>query len=68
MVVHHRVALTQDLPQSYERKIAAIPGVKDVTGRRWFGGIYKDARDPRNNFAQFGPRPLLKKSNASNVR
>jgi putative ABC transport system permease protein len=45
------------LPLSYEKKIVAIPGVKDVTGRRWFGGIYKDARDPRNNFAQFGIEP-----------
>jgi len=57
LVVHHRVSLTQDLPLSYERKIAAIPGVKDVSSLRWFGGIYKDARDPRNNFAQFGIEP-----------
>jgi putative ABC transport system permease protein len=57
LVVHHRVSLTQDLPLSYEKKIAAIPGVKDVTSLRWFGGTYKDARDPRNNFAQFGIEP-----------
>jgi putative ABC transport system permease protein len=57
LVVHHRVSLTQDLPLSYEKKITAIPGVKDVTSLRWFGGIYKDARDPRNNFAQFGIEP-----------
>ena len=57
LVVHHKVSLTQDLPLSYERKIAAIPGVKDVTSLRWFGGTYKDARDPRNNFAQFGIEP-----------
>lgn len=57
LVVHHRVSLTQDMPLSYEQKIAAIPGVKDVTSLRWFGGIYKDARDPRNNFAQFGIEP-----------
>jgi putative ABC transport system permease protein len=57
LVVHHRVSLTQDLPQSYEKKIAAIPGVKDVTGLRWFGGTYKDTRDPRNSFAQFGIEP-----------
>ena len=42
---------------SYEKKIAAIRGVKDVTSLRWFGGTYKDARDPRNNFAQFGIEP-----------
>lgn len=57
LVVHHRVSLTQDLPLSYEKKIAAIPGVRDVTGTRWFGGTYKDARDARNNFAQFGIEP-----------
>ena len=57
LVVHHKVSLTQDLPWSYEKKIAAIPGVKDVTSLRWFGGTYKDARDPRNGFAQFGIEP-----------
>lgn len=57
LVVHHKVSLTQEMPLSYERKIGALPGVKDVTSLRWFGGIYKDARDPRNNFAQFGIEP-----------
>lgn len=57
LVVHHKVSLTQEMPLSYERKVAALPGVKDVTSLRWFGGIYKDARDPRNNFAQFGIEP-----------
>ncbi len=57
LVVHHKVSLTQDLPLSYEKKIAAIPGVKDVTSLRWFGGTYKDARDAKNSFAQFGIEP-----------
>ena len=57
LVVHHKVSLTQDLPLSYEKKIATLPGVRDVTSLRWFGGTYKDARDPRNNFAQFGIEP-----------
>jgi putative ABC transport system permease protein len=57
LVVHHKVSLTQDLPLSYEKKIAETPGVKDVTSLRWFGGTYKDARDPKNNFAQFGVEP-----------
>jgi putative ABC transport system permease protein len=57
LVVHHKVSLTQDLPLSYENKIAAIPGVKDLTSLRWFGGTYRDARDPKNNFAQFGIEP-----------
>jgi putative ABC transport system permease protein len=57
VVTHHRVSLTQDLPLSYERKIEQIPGVKAVTSLRWFGGVYKDASDPRNQFARFAIEP-----------
>lgn len=57
LVAHHRVSLTQDLPLSYESKIEQIPGVKAVTSLRWFGGVYKDAADPRNQFAQFAIEP-----------
>jgi len=53
LVVHHKIALTQDLPVAYEEKIAQIPGVRAVTRLRWFGGTYKDARDTKNQFAQF---------------
>jgi putative ABC transport system permease protein len=57
LIVHHKVSLTQELPLSYEEKIAQIPGVKAVTSLRWFGGVYKDARDPKNQFARFGIEP-----------
>jgi putative ABC transport system permease protein len=57
LVVHHKIALTQELPVAYERKIAKIPGVHAVTSLRWFGGTYKDTRDTRNHFAQFGIEP-----------
>jgi len=57
VVVHHKIALTQDLPVSYERTIETIPGVRAVTSLRWFGGVYKDARDPKNRFAQFAIEP-----------
>jgi len=57
LIVHHKVSLTQELPLSYEEKIEQIPGVKAVTSLRWFGGVYKDARDPKNQFAQFGIEP-----------
>jgi len=57
LVVHHKVSLTQDLPLSYERKIEQIPGVKAMTSLRWFGGVYKDANDPRNQFARFAIKP-----------
>jgi hypothetical protein len=35
-----------ELPLAYEEKIEQIPGVKAVTSLRWFGGVYKDVRDP----------------------
>jgi len=57
LVVHHKIALTQDLPVAYEEKIAQIPGVRAVTRLRWFGGTYKDAGDARNQFAQFAIEP-----------
>ena len=57
VVVHHKIALTQDLPLSYEQTIEKIPGVRAVTSLRWVGGTYKDARDPKNRFAQFAVEP-----------
>jgi putative ABC transport system permease protein len=57
VITHHKVSLTEELPVSYEEKIQKIEGVKAVTSLRWFGGIYKDARDPKNQFAQFGIQP-----------
>jgi putative ABC transport system permease protein len=57
LVVHHKIALTQDLPVAYEQKIDQIPGVHAVTSLRWFGGTYEDARDPKNRFAQFAVEP-----------
>jgi putative ABC transport system permease protein len=57
LVVHHKIALTQELPVAYEEKIAQIPGVRALTRLRWFGGTYKDARDTKNQFAQFAIEP-----------
>ena len=57
LIVHHKVSLTQELPLAYEEKIEQIPGVKAVTSLRWFGGVYKDTRDPKNQFARFGIEP-----------
>ena len=53
LITRHRVSLTNFLPAAYEAKIRAIPGVKDVTSWTWFGGVYKDNRDPNNFFARF---------------
>jgi putative ABC transport system permease protein len=57
LVVRHRVSLTQPIPIYYREKIASIPGVRDIMPWQWFGGTYKDNRDPKNMFARFGADP-----------
>jgi putative ABC transport system permease protein len=57
LVVHHKIALTQDLPLAYEATIAQTPGVQAVTSLRWFGGTYRDPGDPKTRFAQFAIEP-----------
>lgn len=54
LIVRHKVSLIQPLPQSYEAKIEAIPGVDAVAALTWFGGIYKD---PKNFIATFPTDP-----------
>ncbi|MCU0245583.1 MAG: FtsX-like permease family protein [Bryobacter sp.] len=53
LVVRNKVSLANPMPVSYEQQIAAVPGVKSVMIYQWFGGTYKDARDPSNMFARF---------------
>jgi hypothetical protein len=57
LAVQQKISLTRDLPLSFERKIAAIPAVKEVTSLRWLGGTYKDVQGPKNNLVQFGIEP-----------
>jgi len=57
LVVHHRVSITQPLPVAFEQQIRRIPGVRDVMIWQWFGGVYKDARDPNNFFARLVVEP-----------
>ena len=54
LIVRHKISLIQPLPQSYEAKIEAIPGVDAVAALTWFGGIYKD---PKNFIATFPTDP-----------
>lgn len=54
LMVRHRVSITQVLPQSYQARIARVPGVDAVTHGSWFGGIYQD---PKNFFAQMAAVP-----------
>src|SRR5262245_8285110 len=38
LVTRHSVSLVFSLPLSYDKRIAAIPGVKGVANTTWFGG------------------------------
>ena len=49
LVTRHYVSLVFDLPNTYEARIAAVPGVTNITIVTWFGGIY------RGDFKYFFP-------------
>jgi len=49
LVTRHYVSLVFNLPNSYENKIAAVPGVQNITIVTWFGGLY------RGDFKYFFP-------------
>src|SRR5262245_24843872 len=53
LVTRNRVSLANPLPLSYQQQIKQVPGVKEVMINQWFGGVYKDQRDPANFFARF---------------
>ncbi len=57
VVTRNRISLTQVMPLAYQSRIERIPGVKEVMIANWFGGTYKDARDPKNQFARFTVDP-----------
>jgi putative ABC transport system permease protein len=59
LIVRNRISFTQPMPLSYENRIRAIPGVRAVTTYDYFGGTYKDSRDPNNAFARFGVEPEM---------
>ena len=57
LVVRNRISITNFLPASYEQRIRQVQGVREVSVFQYFGGIYKDSRDMKNNFARFGVEP-----------
>jgi putative ABC transport system permease protein len=57
LVVRNRTSITQPIPASYRDVIQRFSGVQEVMVANWFGGIYKDARDPKNQFARFAVNP-----------
>ncbi len=50
LVVRRSTSLQEDMPESYRRKIEAVPHVEKIVAMDWFGGIYKE---PKNFFANF---------------
>ncbi|MBI3890812.1 MAG: ABC transporter permease [Candidatus Wallbacteria bacterium] len=42
--VHHKISLTIALPESYRRKLAALPGILAVCPFNWYGGVYRDPK------------------------
>ena len=54
LVVIHKVSLIQPLPLSYQGRIEAIEGVRDVAHASWFGGVYQE---PSNFFPQMAVEP-----------
>jgi putative ABC transport system permease protein len=53
LITRNRVSLANPLPLSYQQQIKQVPGVQEVMITQWFGGTYKDSRDPANFFARF---------------
>src|SRR5262249_47568497 len=54
LITRSKISLANALPISYLQRIKQVPGVKEAIIFQWFGGTYKDARDPANFFARFG--------------
>ena len=57
LVTRNRVSFTVFIPRAYQVKMEHVPGVRLVTVANYFGGIYKDDRDAKNQFARFGVEP-----------
>src|SRR5262245_51360993 len=57
LVVRNKISLAQPMPIAYQRRIEQTRGVQTAMIANWFGGTYKDNRDPKNQFARFGVEP-----------
>jgi putative ABC transport system permease protein len=57
LVTRNRVSFTVFIPRSYQAQMEHVPGVRTVSVANWFGGVYKDDRDPKNAFARFAVEP-----------
>ena len=57
LIVRNHISLAQVIPLSYRNTIEHVPGVRETMIYNWFGGTYKDSRDPKNQFARFAVEP-----------
>jgi putative ABC transport system permease protein len=59
LVTRHRVSLVFNLPQTYQARIAGVPGVKRVARSNWFGGMLGSGgtADFKNFFPNFAVDP-----------
>ncbi len=46
LVTVNRINFTMPLPVNYAGRVQQVPGVRAVTYQSWFGGYYKDQREP----------------------
>jgi putative ABC transport system permease protein len=52
LITRNKVGLAAVMPQAYEQKIKAVPGVHEVMIANWYGGTYIDSK-PEHQFARF---------------
>jgi putative ABC transport system permease protein len=57
LITHHKTTLIMPLPESYQERIARVPGVTLVTHATWFGGTYQDPSKHFQNLMQSPVEP-----------
>jgi putative ABC transport system permease protein len=58
LITRNAISLMFRLPLAYQPKVAAIPGIINLTYGTWFGGIYIDERNFFPQFAVYLPKYL----------
>lgn len=51
LITRSAIAMTHPLPMSHAQRIREVEGVRSLTWISWFGGIYKERREPFAKFA-----------------
>lgn len=46
LLMQNKINMTVPFPISYYEKVKAVPGVRAATVMNWFGGMYKDGKQP----------------------